>query len=146
MLTKLPRSSIHKDLLELKKDNLIDGNNKIINNIIAKTMKTNFFIEKIIKSGLIEDIISRINPSCIILFGSIRKGESNNESDIDLFIETDLKKELNLKEFERKLGHKIQLFIERDINKLQPNLLNNVVNGIKLYGSFKIKTRKALKS
>ena len=50
-----------------------------------------------------------------------------------------IKKNVNLKKFEKKLGHKIQLFVESDINKLHSNLFNNVVNGIKLFGSFKIK-------
>ncbi len=79
------------------------------------------------------------HPSCIILFGSFRKGESVKGSDIDLFIESSKKIELNLNKFEKKLSHDLQLFIEEDIKKLQPRLLNNVVNGIKLYGSFKIK-------
>ena len=33
----------------------------------------------------------------------------------------------------------VQIFSENDIYNLQNNLLNNVINGIKLYGSFKIK-------
>src|SRR3989339_808995 len=65
--------------------------------------------------------------------------DKNNESDVDLFIESLVKKELDLGKFEKKLNHKIDLFVESNINNLQENLFNNVVNGIKIYGSFKIK-------
>ncbi|MFA5993115.1 MAG: nucleotidyltransferase domain-containing protein [Candidatus Pacearchaeota archaeon] len=136
--TKIPKSTVHKYLVELKKEGLITKNNTSTDGLFFKIKKTNYFIEEIVKSGLIDYLIENLNPSGIVLFGSIRKGESNRESDIDLFIETSIKKELNLKQYERKLKHKIQLFIESSISKLQPNLLNNVVNGIKLYGVIKL--------
>ena len=136
--TKIPRATVHKYMGLLKKQNLID-NNKAENNIYFKTKKINYFIEKIVVSGLVKEIIEKMNPSCIILFGSMRKGDSVKDSDIDLFIESSVKKNLDLSKFEKKLKHKIQFFVESDINKLQPNLFNNVVNGIKIFGSFKIK-------
>jgi predicted nucleotidyltransferase len=83
--------------------------------------------------------LKTLNPSCIILFGSIRKGESDKTSDIDIFVESSVKKSLDLSKFEKKIGHKIDLFIESDLKNLNSNLFNNVINGIKLYGSFKIK-------
>jgi len=112
-----------------------------LENLFFKTKKTNYFIEEIVKSGLIDYLINSLNPSCIILFGSIRKGESNKESDVDLFVETSIKKDLDLKQYERKLKHKVQLFVENKISNLQPNLLNNVINGIKIYGVIKLNER-----
>jgi len=138
-LTKIPRATVHKYVLSLKKQDLINEENKAKDNLLFKIKKTNFFVEKIISSGLVEFLMEKLNPSCIILFGSIRKGESVLESDIDLFVESPVKKDLNLKLFEKKIGHKIQLFVEPKINKLQSNLFNNVLNGIKLYGSFSLK-------
>jgi len=138
-LAGLPRSTVHKYLLNLKKQNIISEDNRPIDNLLFKTKKTNYFISNIISSGLVDEIIDKLNPSCIILFGSIRKGDSNKESDIDLFVETSLKKEIDFSIYEKKLNHKIQIFTENNIHKLQDNLFNNIVNGIKLYGSFKIK-------
>lgn len=138
-ITKIPKSTAHKYLNELKKEGLISKENKAENSLMFKTKKINYFLEKIISSGLINEIISKLNPSCIILFGSISKGESVKESDIDLFIESQVKKEINLSKFEKKIGHPIQLFVESNINNLQKNLLNNVINGVKLFGSFKVK-------
>lgn len=138
-LAKIPRATVHKYLIELRKQELITSENRAKDNILFKTKKINYFIEKIVASGLIEEFITRLNPSCIILFGSIRRGDSVKESDIDLFVESSVEKQISLKKYEKKLKHKIQLFVEPNINKLQPNLFNNVINGIKLYGSFKIK-------
>lgn len=138
-LTNIPRATAHKYIVELKKQDLITKDNKAQNTLLFKTKKVNYFIEKIISTGLIEYIVKELNPSCIILFGSIRKGESIKDSDIDIFIESSLKKNISPKIFEKKLKHKIQVFVEPDIKNLQPNLFNNVVNGIKLYGSFNIK-------
>ncbi|OIO43441.1 hypothetical protein COU56_00455 [Candidatus Pacearchaeota archaeon CG10_big_fil_rev_8_21_14_0_10_31_9] len=138
-LTSVPRATVHKELVKLKKQKLITKDNLAETNLIFKTKKINYYTEEIVKCGLIDKIISELNPSCIILFGSIRKGDSVKDSDIDLFIESPLKKELNVREFERKLKHKIQIFVEHDISKLNEELFNNVVNGIKLFGSFKIK-------
>ena len=137
-LTKIPRSTVHKKILELKKQKLIIGN-QAADSLIFKIKKVNYFVEKIVASGLIDEFVSKLNPSCIILFGSIRKGDSAKESDIDLFVESSIKKSIKLSKFEKKLKHNIQVFVKSDINKLQPNLFNNVINGIKIYGSFKIK-------
>ncbi len=137
--TKIPRASVHNIIKLLKKENLITKDNLATNTLFFKTKKINYYIERIVESGLINELINTLNPSCIILFGSIRKGDSVKESDIDLFIEASIKKDINLKKYEKRLGHKIQLFIESDIHKLQKNLFNNVINGIKIYGGFSIK-------
>lgn len=133
-LTKLPKTTISEYLKEMQNRKLLDKDS-----LLFKTKKINYFIEKMINSGLIDFLIKELNPSCIIVFGSVRKGEYNKDSDIDLFIETFEKKELSLEKYEKILKHKIQVFIETDINKVNTNLLNNIVNGIKLYGSFKVK-------
>ncbi|MEK6973636.1 MAG: nucleotidyltransferase domain-containing protein [Nanoarchaeota archaeon] len=138
-LTRIPRASAHNYLKMLRKKNLITKENNAENSILFRVKKINYYIEKIVESGLLDELVKVLNPSCIILFGSIRKGDSVMDSDIDLFIESDIKKELDLKNFEKKLGHKIQLFIESDIKKVHENLFNNIINGIKLYGSVTIK-------
>ncbi len=137
--THIPRSTVHKKLADLIKQKLIDKENMAGDGLFFKFKKINYYTEKLAKTGLVNFLIENLNPSCIILFGSVRKGESNKESDVDLFVESSSKKDLDLRKFERKIGHKIDLFIEPDLKKLNSNLFNNVVNGIKLFGSFKIK-------
>lgn len=139
-LTGLPKSTLHPYLNYFKKKGLIKNNNQSSeNSLLFKIKKINYHIEKIVTTGLLEYLIKELNPSCVILFGSCRKGESEQESDIDIFVESHIKKDINLEKFEKLLKHKVQLFIETNINKLPSHLLNNIVNGIKLHGSFKVK-------
>jgi predicted nucleotidyltransferase len=134
-IAKLPRATISEYLLFLKSKKLLNQNS-----LLFKIKKINYYTEKIVSAGLIDYLISTLNPSCIILFGSIRKGESDKDSDIDIFIETPyLNKAVALNFYEKKLKHTIQLHRESNLKNLQTNLLNNVINGIKLYGSFKVR-------
>lgn len=135
----IPRATAHNYLAELKKQGLMTPENRPVDTLFFKTKKAFFFAEKLITSGFIDVLVKELNPSCIILFGGVRKGESNKDSDIDLFVETSAKKELNLASFEKKLKHPLQLFVHKDIHELPPKLFNNIINGIKLYGSFKVK-------
>lgn len=137
--TKIPKSTAHKYIKKLKSFELITNDNKASNTRLFKLKKINYFIEKIYCSGLIEHFNKIYAPSCIVLFGSFRKGDSIKDSDIDIFLETTKKKDIDLKGFEKKLKHKIQIFKETDINKLPSRLFNNVINGIKLEGFFKVK-------
>jgi len=131
-LTNIPKSTVHKKLSNL---NVLLEKNKSL----FKIKKVNYFTEKLFEVGLIKFLIGELNPSCIILFGSFRKGDSTKESDIDIFVESFVNKKLDLTKFERKIGHKIDFFVESEINNLQENLLNNVINGIKLFGSIRLK-------
>lgn len=137
-LAGIPRATAHKTLISLKKERLVTKEYESESTLIFKTRKINFFIERIVESGLIDEIVNRLNPSCIILFGSIRKGDSIKDSDIDIFVESSVKKDVEVGKFEKKLKHKIQLFVEPDVKKLGSELANNIVNGIKLFGSIKI--------
>ena len=96
-------------------------------------------IDKTYRIGLIEFLENELNPSLLIIFGSIRKGEYDRESDVDIFVESSVSKDLDLRKYGKMLGHNIQLFVESDIHKLPLNLFNNVANGIKLTGYLKIK-------
>ena len=138
-MAKLPKSTVQNYMANLKNMEMITKDNQASNTRFFKIRKINYYIEKIYASGLIERLNEIYAPSCIILFGSFRKGDSVKESDMDIFVETTVKKEPDLSDFEEKLKHKVQIFKETDINKLPPRLFNNVINGIKLEGFFKIK-------
>lgn len=137
--TKVPTSTIQRFLLKLRKDYLITEENKANQTFYFRFLKSFYLINKILESGLIDYLEKEFNPSAIIIFGSVRKGEYEADSDIDLFVETTKKKEVDLINFEKKIGHKIQLFMKKDINEFPKPLLNSILNGIKLRGYFKIK-------
>ena len=78
-----------------------------------------------------------IEPT-IVLFGSLSKAETKYNSDIDLAIFSE-KKELALQDFEKKLKRNIQIFWFNSINSIKnKELANNIINGFKLKGDFKI--------
>ena len=84
-------------------------------------------------------------PEAMILFGSYAKGEDGPRSDIDLLIITPLKKEQELKRFEKRLGRPIQLFLKsrEDVEKMKiknKELLNNWINGIVIEGYWEVFT------
>ena len=72
------------------------------------------------------------------IFGSFTTGIQNKSSDIDIFIQAKVTN-LDLDKFERKLKHSINVFFEDEIEKLSAELLNNIVNGVKLRGFLKVK-------
>ncbi len=109
-----------------------------------RDMKIYVNIKKIRASGLVEFIEKELNyPEAIVLFGSYAKGENKKDSDIDLFILSDSKNELNLKVFEKKLGTEIQVFFHshKGLERMKvtnKELLNNIINGIRLSGFLEV--------
>ncbi|MBI5072817.1 nucleotidyltransferase domain-containing protein [Candidatus Woesearchaeota archaeon] len=138
--TKIPLATAQRYVKELQEQNIITREIKANATPYFRFRKTFFLIDKLFTSDLMEYLEKEFSPSVIILFGSVRKGEYDKQSDIDIFVETTAEpKNISLKEFEKKLGHKIQLFIEKDINHLPKDLRNNIINGIKLRGYFQLK-------
>ncbi|MFH1065887.1 MAG: nucleotidyltransferase domain-containing protein [Nanoarchaeota archaeon] len=105
-----------------------------------RDLKIYYNLKLIRNSGLTVFLEKELNhPEAIVLFGSFRKGDDIEKSDIDIVVISLVKKEINLTEFEKKLRHSLQLFIllPKDIESLKksnPELLNNIANGIVLYG------------
>jgi len=97
-----------------------------------------YSMEKIEESGLIDLLEEETAPKSIVLFGSFAKAEFDSNSDIDIFIQSK-EQSINIRDFEKKISHKINLFFEPDLKKLSDELFNNIVNGIKLRGYLKIK-------
>ncbi|MBI2143945.1 nucleotidyltransferase domain-containing protein [Candidatus Woesearchaeota archaeon] len=137
--TRIPASSVQRYVKEIRKEGLIREGNRSANSNYAKFTKAVFMIDLLFQSGLIDYLDKKLMASAIIIFGSARKGEYDHESDIDLFVETTKEAKIELQEFEKRIGHAVQLFMEKDINDLPPHLFNNVANGIKLTGFFKVK-------
>jgi len=88
-------------------------------------------------SGVLDFLWDELSPEAIILYGSYARGESIEESDIDLFI-IGKEKKLNLDMFEKKIGKDFHLFFEKDIKKIPKELKNNLINGIVLRGYLKL--------
>ncbi len=86
--------------------------------------------------NVIEYINLKLYEPTIILFGSLIKLETKKDSDIDLAVFTNLKKDINLEKFEKNFNRKIQLFKFKSISninskELKMNILNSsIIQGV----------------
>ena len=85
-------------------------------------------------SGLLDALITAYHkPECIILFGSYRRGEDTEESDIDIAIITSFPVKKDWSSFERKLKRNIKI-IELHKKRIEPEFMNTLANGLVVYG------------
>ena len=144
-LIKVPKTTVQRVLKQLvslkiilvKKKGIFPSYSANETNFWYKFYKKQYFIEEIYASGLIDFLEDFFHPPCIFLFGSGAKGDYIKRSDIDLFLLSP-EKEVDIIKYERKLGRKINLLCKERIPDLSPELLNNILNGIKLSGYLKL--------
>ena len=88
-------------------------------------------------SGLVDYLWEKFSPEAIILYGSYAKGESVEDSDIDIYMLCK-EKAVNIKEFEEMIGKPIHLMFGASVKKIPTELMNNLINGIVLKGYLKV--------
>ncbi len=88
------------------------------------------------ESGLVNYLWNNLAPKAIILYGSHARGESLEESDIDIFI-IGKERKIRLGNYEKKMGKEIHLMFDSDPKNIPNELKNNLINGFILKGYFK---------
>ena len=106
-------------------------------NDVFKLYKRNDMLLRIYESGLTNFLAERLVPDAIVLFGSASRGEDMETSDIDLFLIAK-EKEIDVAKFEKRFKRKIALHFEENVSRIPKELLNNVINGIVVYGYIKV--------
>ncbi len=106
-------------------------------------LKLFYNIEKLRKSGIIEDLQAYYDYPVIVLFGSYAKSLDDLKSDIDLCLISDIKKEYNTKPHESILNRKVSIhhFTKKSWSfaiKKNPALINSICNGIVLSGELEV--------
>ncbi|PIN79446.1 hypothetical protein COV16_04140 [Candidatus Woesearchaeota archaeon CG10_big_fil_rev_8_21_14_0_10_34_8] len=141
-LLKIPKTTVSYKINQLIKENIVIKDSKGIfpsyrpsQNEIYKFKKRQHFLEKLFP--LLNHLENELNPKCIILFGSFAKAEYDKDSDIDIFIQAKEHK-IKLTKFEKQLKHKINILFENNLNNLSKELLNNIINGVKLRGFIRL--------
>jgi len=151
-ITKLSTTAVKFALLELLKQKSIL---KVIENKYHfyesnkedenyKFLKKFYNVKLLKESGLIDFLDKEFNyPEAVILFGSASRGEDVENSDFDVFVLTSNKKDFNLEHFEKKLNKSIKIFLmDRNdfelAKKKNPELLNNIINGIIIKGYLQV--------
>ena len=123
---------------------------KLYETYIANTKDEKFLnkkryynIEMIRESGIIEEIENFYDYPTIILFGSYATATNTKDSDIDIFILTDIQKEFNTEKYKKILKREISIhkFAEKEFNNMKiknKELINNIINGITLRGKLEV--------
>lgn len=136
---------------ELSKQLLIQKKRKLSRVFITANKMSPYFtirkrahhIEQIYRTELITYLQEMLYHPTIVLFGSFAKGDERPDSDIDLFILTEKERELDVRTYEKQLGREIQLVTYtkkawKQLLKTQPELANNIINGITLEGYLEV--------
>lgn len=106
-------------------------------------LKLYYNLEKIRGSGLIEDLEKAYDLPVIVLFGSYAFAIDDKTSDIDVCLISNVEKEFHTERYEKILNRKISLhkFNKESwekAKKTNPNLINNICNGIVLSGELEV--------
>lgn len=99
--------------------------------------KLNDTMLKLYESGLMDFLINEFSPNAIVLFGSASRGEDIERSDMDVLVIAK-ERDIELGRYENRLKRKVHIMFETDVRKISKELLNNIINGIVLYGYLKV--------
>ena len=127
-----------KNLIKIEKTKTINfisfnrDEEKAINLKRAQNLKNTY------TTGLTEHLKNELPGSTIIIFGSYSRGEDTNNSDIDIAVIERKEKKLTLNEYEKKLNRKININYYKTLKEINPELKNNILNGIIINGSVEL--------
>ncbi|PIN91379.1 hypothetical protein COU57_00740 [Candidatus Pacearchaeota archaeon CG10_big_fil_rev_8_21_14_0_10_32_14] len=132
---------------EIGKTWRITCNQKHEYNVTKKISFNLSLVYQLLYEGKLIDEIYKLtgNPKAIILFGSYRKGDDTENSDLDIAIEVAQNEELKIINLWniQKLGYRKNIPLNLHIfsrNKIDLNLFSNLVNGIVLDGFLEART------
>ncbi len=101
-------------------------------------------LASVVRSNIVEFLVREYkNPRCISLFGSYRKGEDDEDSDIDVAVEVPEGIETGnfeyeeFKEVEEALNRRITVHAYNR-KRIDPNVFISIANGIVLYGLLEV--------
>ena len=144
-LTKISPPSVINYLKEFEKDGLIRRQikreipfyNSIRDNSNFILYKKISILFELNDSGLIDYLWDKLSPEAIILYGSFSRGESIENSDVDLFI-LGKNKNIDLINFEKKLNKRLHILFKESTKEIPNELKNNILNGVILKGYIKV--------
>jgi len=128
------------DLVEIKK---VKDMNLIYvelnrNNSKAIELKRVENLRFVYESSLPEFLEEKFPGCTVILFGSYSRGEDTKTSDIDIAVIGVKSKEVNLEEYEKRLGKEIIINFYASFKEIHIYLKSNILNGITLSGAVRL--------
>lgn len=106
-------------------------------------LKLYYNLEKIRESNIIENLEKNYDLPVIVLFGGYSSAMDDATSDVDLCLISNIKKEFSTEKYEKKLNRKVSIHkfnktSWKKTKKSNPNLINNICNGIVLSGELEV--------
>jgi len=147
---KINHTTVRQHLNKLAKEQFLsykkEGLYSFYQIILSKktlNLKLYYNLEKIRNSNIIEDLEKAYDLPVIVVFGSYASAMDDKASDIDICLISNIEKDLSMDKYEKILNRKISLhkFSKNSWNKakkLNPNLINNICNGIVLSGELEV--------
>ena len=108
-----------------------------------RNLKLYYNLEKLRKSSIMSDLEIFYDYPPIVLFGSYSNATDIKNSDIDLCVITNIPKEFSMDKYSKILKKQVSLhkFTEKEIQNMKtknPELLNNICNGIVISGKLEV--------
>lgn len=133
---------VKEGFLSVKKEGLYSFYQLILSKKTTN-LKMYYNLEKIRESGIVENLEKTYNLPVIVLFGSYASAMDDKNSDIDICLISNVKKEFDAEKHEKKLNRKISLHkFDKEswerTKKTNPNLINSICNGMVLSGELEI--------
>ncbi len=150
-ITKLSPMTVRAYLNKFAKGGLlIKKETKLFPAFIANTsnqefrnLKLYYNLERLRVSKVIADLEQSYDYPTIVLFGSYASATNTKESDIDLCVITNIPKDFNINKYTTLLKRAVSIhkFSEKEFKNMKtknPELVNNICNGIKLSGKLEV--------
>jgi len=133
---------VKEGFLSSKKEGVYSFYQMVLN---KKTLNLKLYynLEKIRESNIIENLEKNYDLPVIVLFGGYSSAMDDATSDVDLCLISNIKKEFSTEKYEKKLNRKVSIHkfnktSWKKTKKSNPNLINNICNGIVLSGELEV--------
>ena len=140
---KYLESAVKLNILKRRKERGLELYSSNTEDFYYKEYKKIYNRLKFIESGLLDYLKEEFHLPTILLFGSYARGEDNRNSDVDVFVLSEVKKTPDLSNFEKKINRTIQMHIFNRkgfeaAKKTNKDLINNIINGTILHGFIEV--------
>lgn len=149
-ILKINHTTVRQYLNKLVKEEFLSINKQgmysfyqLVLNKKTLNLKLYYNLEKIRESNIVEDLEKAYDFPVIIMFGSYASAMDDAASDVDICLISNIEKEFSTEKYEKKLNrkvsiHKFKKYSWENSKKTNPNLINNICNGIVLSGELEV--------
>jgi predicted nucleotidyltransferase len=146
-ILNINHTTVRKDLNLLVKEGFLSSERdnvyrfyRLVFGKKTKNLKLYYNLEKIRKSGIVEKLEEDYDFPTIVLFGSYASATDDKDSDVDLCLISNIKKEFSAERYGERLNRTVSIhrFDKASFKRTNPHLVNNICKGIVLSGDLEV--------